>query len=112
SEGFRRWLLHEQPRLAEALSLDRRQFIRTLGAALALAGVTACSRPPQQEIIPYVHAPDGQVAGLPRFFSTALTRNGYAQGVLVENHMGRPTKIEGNPQHPAALGATDIFAQA
>ena len=112
SEAFRRWLRQEQPRLAEVLSLDRRQFIRTLGAALALAGVTACSRPPQQEIIPYVHAPVGQVDGLPRFFATALTRNGYALGVLVESHMGRPTKIEGNPRHPASLGATDIFAQA
>ena len=112
NDAFRRWLQHEQPRLAETLSVDRRQFIRTLGAALALAGVTACSHPPQDEIVPYVHAPQGQVDGLPRFFATALTRNGYAQGVLVESHMGRPTKIEGNPHHPASLGATDIFAQA
>ncbi|HWG31224.1 MAG TPA: TAT-variant-translocated molybdopterin oxidoreductase [Steroidobacteraceae bacterium] len=112
NEAFRQWLRQEQPRLAEVLGLDRRQFLRTLGAALALAGVTACGRPPQNEIIPYVHAPVGQVDGLPRFFATALTRNGYAHGVLVENHMGRPTKIEGNPRHPASLGATDIFAQA
>ena len=82
------------------------------GRRAGLAGVTACGRPPQNEIIPYVHAPVGQVDGLPRFFATALTRNGYAHGVLVENHMGRPTKIEGNPRHPASLGATDIFAQA
>jgi MoCo/4Fe-4S cofactor protein with predicted Tat translocation signal len=112
SEAFRQWLQQEQPRLAEVLGLDRRQFLRTMGAALALAGITACGRPPQNEIIPYVHAPVGQVDGLPRFFATALTRNGYAHGVLVESHMGRPTKIEGNSQHPASLGATDIFAQA
>jgi MoCo/4Fe-4S cofactor protein with predicted Tat translocation signal len=112
SDAFRQWLQQEQPRLAEVLGLDRRQFLRTLGAALALAGVTACGRPPQNEIVPYVHAPVGQVDGLPRFFATALTRNGYAQGVLVESHMGRPTKVEGNPHHPASLGATDIFAQA
>ncbi|MFP5405555.1 MAG: molybdopterin oxidoreductase, partial [Gammaproteobacteria bacterium] len=50
--------------------------------------------------------------GLPQFYASALDRDGYAQGVLVENHMGRPTKIEGNPQHPASLGGTDIFSQA
>ncbi|MBV8497176.1 MAG: TAT-variant-translocated molybdopterin oxidoreductase, partial [Gammaproteobacteria bacterium] len=91
---------------------DRREFLRNLGASFALAGLTGCSRPPQGEIVPYVRAPQGQVDGVPRFFATALTRNGYAHGVLVESHMGRPTKIEGNPAHPASLGATDIFAQA
>jgi Fe-S-cluster-containing dehydrogenase component len=94
------------------LLLDRRDFLQTMAASLALAGVTGCSHPPQEQIVPYVHAPLGQIDGLPRFFATALVRNGYAHGVLVENHMGRPTKIEGNPQHPASLGGTDIFAQA
>jgi len=97
---------------AVGLQLDRRDFLQTMAASLALAGLTGCSHPPQEEIVPYVHAPLGQIDGLPRFFATALLRNGYAHGVLVENHMGRPTKIEGNPQHPASLGGTDIFAQA
>jgi Fe-S-cluster-containing dehydrogenase component len=95
-----------------SLQLDRRDFLQTMAASLALAGLTGCSHPPQEQIVPYVHAPLGQIDGLPRFFATALVRNGYAHGVLVENHMGRPTKVEGNPQHPASLGGTDIFAQA
>ncbi len=112
NEGFQRWLRKQHPQLAGTLSLERREFLKTLGASLALAGLTACSHPPQDQIVPYVHAPIDQVDGLPRFFATALTRDGYSHGVLVENNMGRPTKIEGNPQHPASLGSTDIFAQA
>jgi molybdopterin-containing oxidoreductase family iron-sulfur binding subunit len=112
SEGFRAWLRSEHPAIAEAASLDRRDFLKLLGASLALAGLAGCSHPPRSQIVPYVHKPVGQVDGLPRYFATTLTRNGYARGVLVRNDMGRPTKVEGNPQHPASLGSTDIFAQA
>ena len=112
SEAFLDWLRQQHPQFAAELTVDRRRFLKFLGASLALAGATACSRPPQGEIVPYVHSPLGQVDGLPRFFATTLVRNGYARGVLVESHMGRPTKVEGNPQHAASLGATDIFAQA
>lgn len=112
SEGFRAWLRSEHPGLAEAASLDRRDFLKLLGASLALAGLAGCSHPPETEIVPYVHKPVGQVDGLPRYFATTLTHHGYAHGVLVRDDMGRPTKVEGNPQHPASLGGTDIFAQA
>lgn len=112
SEGFRAWLRTEHPHLAEAASLDRRDFLKLLGASLALAGLAGCSHPPRTQIVPYVHKPIGQVDGLPRYFATTLTRAGYAHGVLVRDNMGRPTKVEGNPQHPASFGSTDIFAQA
>jgi molybdopterin-containing oxidoreductase family iron-sulfur binding subunit len=112
SEAFQGWLHQQHPQFAQELTVDRRRFLKFLGASLALAGLTACSRPPQDEIVPYVHSPLGQVDGLPRFFATTLVRDGYARGVLVESQMGRPTKVEGNPQHAASLGATDIFAQA
>jgi molybdopterin-containing oxidoreductase family iron-sulfur binding subunit len=112
SEEFRAWLRSEHPALVEAASLDRRDFLKLLGASLALAGLAGCSHPPRTQIVPYVHKPVGQVDGLPLYFATTLTRNGYAHGVLVRDNMGRPTKVEGNPQHPASLGSTDIFAQA
>ena len=111
-EGFQAWLKAQFPQLAQDASLDRRGFLKFIGASMALAGLTACSHPPQTELVPYVHGQDEWATGLPRYFATTLTRNGYAQGALVRSDEGRPTKVEGNPQHPASLGATDIFAQA
>jgi Fe-S-cluster-containing dehydrogenase component len=93
-------------------TLDRRQFLRLTAASLSLAGAGACSRAPQQMIVPYVHAPPQLVAGDPLYFATAVNLGGAAQGLLVKSNYGRPTKIEGNPSHPGSLGATDIFAQA
>src|SRR5271165_653176 len=97
---------------ADFASLDRRQFLRYTAASLSLAGAGACSRSPQQTIVPYVHAPPQLVAGDPLYFTTAAALGGAAQGFLVKSNYGRPTKIEGNPAHPGSLGATDIYAQA
>jgi molybdopterin-containing oxidoreductase family iron-sulfur binding subunit len=94
--------------------LTRRQFLVLMGASLALAGVSGCSvQPaPAKKILPYVRQPSGIVPGRTLYFATAMTLGGFATGLLVESHEGRPTKVEGNPQHPASLGATDVFAQA
>jgi len=92
--------------------VDRREFLRLMGASLAFAGLTACTRQPTEKIIPYVTPPEELIPGKPLFFATAMTLGGYAYGLLAESHMGRPTKVEGNPDHPASLGATDAFAQA
>ena len=91
--------------------VSRRQFLHIMAASFALAGLSSC-RQPEEEIVPYVRQPEGVTPGLPLFYATAMTLGGYALGLLVESHEGRPTKIEGNPRHPASLGATDLFAQA
>jgi molybdopterin-containing oxidoreductase family iron-sulfur binding subunit len=94
-------------------ALSRRRFLALMGASLSLAGLSGCAvRPPPGKIVPYVTQPENLVTGKPLFFATAMTLDGLATGILVESHEGRPTKIEGNPQHPASLGATDAFAQA
>ncbi|HEX7253978.1 MAG TPA: 4Fe-4S dicluster domain-containing protein [Thermoanaerobaculia bacterium] len=98
--------------LAEAAGLDRRELVKYLGVSFAMAGLTACTRQPAEKIVPYVRQPEEIVPGKPLFFATAMSLSGYATGLLVESHMGRPTKAEGNPLHPASLGATDTFSQA
>ncbi|HTH43682.1 MAG TPA: 4Fe-4S dicluster domain-containing protein [Oxalicibacterium sp.] len=90
---------------------ERRRFLKLMAASMALAGA-GCSGPPQEKIVPYVNMPERLVPGVPLFYASSFVNGGYAYGVLVESNMGRPTKVEGNPQHPASLGATDVFAQA
>ena len=92
--------------------VGRRNFLKLMGASLALAGATACTRQPDELIVPYVRQPEEIIPGKPLFFATATTLGGVATGLLAESHMGRPTKIEGNPDHPGSRGGTDLFAQA
>src|SRR5215469_7588461 len=93
-------------------SVDRRDFLKLKGASLALAGLAGCGRPDESHIVPYVKQPDGMVLGKPNFYATAMPFGADAVGVLVESHEGRPTKIEGNPDHPSSLGATNAIVQA
>src|SRR5438552_17179744 len=84
-----------------------------MAASLALAGLsTSCTKRPEGKIVPYVRQPEEMIPGRPLFFATACTFGGYARGILVESHEGRPTKSEGNPDHPASLGSTDAIGQA
>ncbi len=91
---------------------SRRRFLTLMGASVALAGASACTVQPKEVIVPYVRQPEEFVPGVPLFYATAMSVAGIATGVLVESHLGRPTKIEGNPDHPASLGSTDATMQA
>jgi molybdopterin-containing oxidoreductase family iron-sulfur binding subunit len=114
SEEFREMLHREFPKGASEWldTFSRRGFLKTMGASLALAGLTGCTRLPLTEIVPYVKQPENVIPGRPKFYATAFTLGGYASPILVESHMFRPTKVEGNPEHLASLGGTDIYAQA
>jgi len=92
--------------------VSRRRFLKLMGASMGLAGLTACGISQPEKIVPYVREPEDMVQGKPLFYATATALSGYALGLLVESHEGRPTKIEGNPEHPTSQGATDIWAQA
>ncbi|HEY8458840.1 MAG TPA: TAT-variant-translocated molybdopterin oxidoreductase, partial [Blastocatellia bacterium] len=114
SEAFQESLRREFPGGAEEWNdaTGRRRFLQLMGASLALAGLTACTRQPSELIVPYVYPEREITLGVPLYFATAMPISGAAEGLLVESHEGRPTKIEGNPTHPASLGATSLFAQA
>jgi MoCo/4Fe-4S cofactor protein with predicted Tat translocation signal len=92
--------------------IDRRDLLKVMAASAAFAGLTGCTKLPTQKIVPYVRQPEEIVPGKPLFYATAVTLGGVADGILVESHMARPTKVEGNPDHPSSLGAASSFAQA
>jgi molybdopterin-containing oxidoreductase family iron-sulfur binding subunit len=101
-------LRHGKP-LPDA-ALDRRSALKVFfgGVAATLAG---CGRP-AQEIVPYVQIPERETPGVPLQFASALPLAGYGRGVIITAVEGRPIKINGNPRHPASLGATDVYAEA
>jgi len=111
---FQDYVAREFPSQASEFNdpAGRRQFLKLMGASLALAGVSACTRQPDERIVPYVRQPEEVIPGRPLFYATSMAEGGVGMALLAENHLGRPTKLEGNPEHPASLGATDIFGQA
>jgi MoCo/4Fe-4S cofactor protein with predicted Tat translocation signal len=113
-EGFREWLSGEFP-AASSMFDDpgRRQFLKLMGASLLLGGLTGCGADTKSEqALPYVNQPDAVVPGVPRYYATAVPFEGYAQPVLATTYAGRPTKLDGNPEHPVTKGKSDPFMQA
>lgn len=111
---FGEFVKTEYPEQAETWdnSLSRRNFVKVMGASIALAGLSGCVIQPAEKIVPYVRQPEDIIPGKPLFFATAMPLGGIATGLLAKSFDGRPVKIEGNPTHPGSLGATDIYAQA
>src|ERR1051326_7077524 len=127
---FREFVAREFPQQAEEWNdpIERRTFIKLMGASLALAGLSGCVFQPPEKIVPNVKQPEEYVPGKALFFATATPLFGPATPVIVRSNEGRPTKIEGNPDHPnnrpvdfpaedpvrdqRGSSATDIFTKA
>jgi MoCo/4Fe-4S cofactor protein with predicted Tat translocation signal len=114
TEAFQDFLHREFPPSASEWNdpVGRRSFLKLMSASMAFAGLTACTVQPKEVIVPYVQTPENLTPGKAQYYATSMTLGGVAEGLLVETHEGRPTKIEGNPDHPASLGAASVLAQA
>src|SRR6185436_13341514 len=112
--GFTAMMEREFPRFAGEWTdpVSRRGFLKLMSASLALAGLSACTKQPEEAIVPYVQQPEDLVPGKPMFYATARPTSFGAKPLLAESHMFRPVKLEGNPEHPVSRGATDVHSQA
>jgi MoCo/4Fe-4S cofactor protein with predicted Tat translocation signal len=109
---FREWVSKEFPGGTEILDgQSRRNVLKVMAASFGLAGLAACRRP-IEHILPYSHGVEDLIPGQAYFYSTVMSLGGQATGLLVETHDGRPTKVEGNPDHPISLGAATAMQQA
>jgi MoCo/4Fe-4S cofactor protein with predicted Tat translocation signal len=114
SADFAELVAREVPRFRDVVgAFDRRRFMQLMAASMALGGLSACGPEPNpRQLLPYVVEPPGIVPGRSRYYATATPVEGSAIGVLIAHQMGRPIKVEGNPDHPASLGAASAIMQA
>ena len=114
SPGFAEIVEKEAPRFRDIFGvLERRRFLQLMAASMALGGLSACGPETNpRQLLPYVVQPAGIVPGRARYYATATTNEGFATGVMVAHQMARPVKVEGNPDHPASLGAASAIMQA
>ena len=111
---FREFLDREFPEQRGDLDseVSRRRFMQLMGASLAFAGVAGAGcRWEEEKILPLSRRPDDYVPGTFKQYATAWDFGGAASGLLVRAFDGRPTKIEGNPNHPFTTGGTTALAQ-
>jgi molybdopterin-containing oxidoreductase family iron-sulfur binding subunit len=113
NKEYQNFVEREFPENATELNdgVSRKGFLRIMGASIALAGFAACRRP-VQKILPYAQQPEDIVPGIPLFYASAMPFQGNLVGLVIENHEGRPTKVEGNDLHPGSHGNTNAYHQA
>lgn len=113
NEEYQKFAEREFPEDATEMTdqVSRRSFLRVMGASIALAGFASC-RKPVQKILPYSKQPENVVIGNPNYYATSMPFQDVVTGLVVENNEGRPSKIEGNQDHPSSNGKTNIYHQA
>jgi MoCo/4Fe-4S cofactor protein with predicted Tat translocation signal len=116
-EAHQRQAAAEFPQGAEgsdkdSLQVGRRTFMGVAGAAGALLGLEGCVRRPEEKILPFTKQPEYVLPGIALHYATSVRSAGEPLGLLVTSYEGRPTKVEGNPQHPSSLGGSDGYVQA
>src|SRR5258706_10391758 len=99
---FKEFVQREFPQQAEEWNdpVERRTFLKLMGASLALAGLSGCAFQPAEKVVPNVNQSEDSVPGKALYFATASSLGGVATPLLARSNEGRPTQLEGKPDHP------------
>lgn len=89
----------------------RREFLKLMGASLAMASA-GCIRRPVQKIVPYNKQPEEITLGVANYYTSAYMEGSEGLGVLIKTREGRPIKIEPNDGHPYSVSGLNIRSQA
>lgn len=113
TDAFKDFLAREFPQAASEFpeGVSRRRWMQLMSASFALAGAAGC-RWETEQIAPFANRPEGYVPGTNQYYATNIHWAGAPRHLLVTKYDERPVKIEGNPEHPAARGASDAITQA
>ena len=113
SPEFEEFLQREFPVAAAEFpdGISRRRWLQLMAASLAFGGLAGC-RYREEKIVPLAKRPEDWVPGKPQRYATSIELAGATRHLLVTCYDGRPIKVEGNPDHPYSLGATDMYSQA
>lgn len=91
--------------------VDRRDFMKLFSAS-SIAATTACVQRPVEKALPYVQQPVDQFPGEAVHYATTCGECTAGCGVMVRTREGRPTKVEGLPEHPVNNGRLCAVGQS
>ena len=89
----------------------RREFLKLMGASMALA-TFGCVRRPAQKIVSYVQRPPEIIEGIPDFYASTFVDGNEIYGIVVRCREGRPIHVTGNSLYPINGNGMSARAQA
>ena len=96
--------------------IDRRDFIKLVGAGSAGAGagfmLAQSIKHPIEFLIPYPLPPEDFSPGIATWYNSVCSMCAAGCGITVRTREGRAKKIEGNPSHPVNQGRLCALGQA
>ncbi|MBC7419464.1 MAG: TAT-variant-translocated molybdopterin oxidoreductase [Bdellovibrio sp.] len=90
----------------------RREFLKLMGASMALTTAAGCIRRPVQKMVPYVVQPEEVTLGVSNYYTSTFFDGQEGLSLRVKSREGRPVHIQGNELNASNGSAVSVRAQA